>query len=261
MVSLPCFVALGLRPKCPQGTRFPSRLWTLETLARSGGGEARTHGASGGRGDAPTAAGAGACSGAFADWDKKHGPAGTAAGCGETRFLHPGCSIIRASPPVALMVSLPRFGSLWAFGPTAHRADASLRAPLDTRNARAQRAGRPAPMARAVGAGTRLPRRERAHAAGLLPTGTRSMARRGTAAGCGEARFAPGLLNHSRFPDGRAHGFAARFGSLLGLRPKCPQGTRFPARLSGARNARVACVRRKDGRCHSERSKGRDPLT
>ena len=39
-----------------------------------------------------------------------------------------GCSIIRASLPVALMVSLPRFGSLWAFGPTAHRADASLRA-------------------------------------------------------------------------------------------------------------------------------------
>ena len=36
----------------------------------------------------------------------------------------PGCSIIRASLPVALMVSLPRFGSLWAFGPTAHRADA-----------------------------------------------------------------------------------------------------------------------------------------
>ena len=39
-----------------------------------------------------------------------------------------GCSIIRASLTVALMVSLPRFGSLWAFGPTAHRADASLRA-------------------------------------------------------------------------------------------------------------------------------------
>ena len=43
-------------------------------------------------------------------------------------FLAPGCSIIRASLTVALMVSLPRFGSLWAFGPTAHRADASLRA-------------------------------------------------------------------------------------------------------------------------------------
>ena len=40
----------------------------------------------------------------------------------------PGCSIIRASLPVALMVSLPRFGSLWAFGPSAHRAHASLRA-------------------------------------------------------------------------------------------------------------------------------------
>ena len=43
-------------------------------------------------------------------------------------FLAPGCSIIRVSLTVALMVSLPRFGSLWAFGPTAHRADASLRA-------------------------------------------------------------------------------------------------------------------------------------
>ena len=40
----------------------------------------------------------------------------------------PGCSIIRASLTVALMVSLPRFGSLWAFGPSAHRAHASLRA-------------------------------------------------------------------------------------------------------------------------------------
>ena len=39
-----------------------------------------------------------------------------------------GCSIIRTSLTVALMVSLPRFGSLWAFGPSAHRAHASLRA-------------------------------------------------------------------------------------------------------------------------------------
>src|SRR5699024_1853706 len=29
----------------------------------------------------------------------------------------------------------------------------------------------------------------------------------------------------------------------------------------GARNAGAACVRRKGGPCHSERSKGRDPLT
>ena len=40
----------------------------------------------------------------------------------------PGGSIIRASLTVALMGSLPRFGSLWAFGPSAHRAHASLRA-------------------------------------------------------------------------------------------------------------------------------------
>src|SRR5699024_1619097 len=93
-------------------------------------------------------------------------------------FLAPGCSIIRASLPVALMVSLPRFGSLWAFGPTAHRADASLRAlrALETL-ARCGLRGWCGRTARAVGAGTRLPRRERAHAAGL-PTGRGRMARR-----------------------------------------------------------------------------------
>ena len=40
----------------------------------------------------------------------------------------PGCSIMRAFLTVARMVSLPHFGSLWAFGPSAHRAHASLRA-------------------------------------------------------------------------------------------------------------------------------------
>ncbi len=69
----------------------------------------------------------------------------------------------------------------------------------------------------------------------------------------------PRLLNHSRFPDGRAHGFAAPLRVALGLRPKCPQGTRFPSRLSGARNARAASVRRKDGLCHSERRAGMGP--
>ena len=34
-------------------------------------------------------------------------------------------------------------------------------------------------------------------------------------------------------PDGRAHGFAAPLRVALGLRPKCPQGTRFPSRLPG----------------------------
>ena len=67
------------------------------------------------------------------------------------------------------------------------------------------------------------------------------------------------LLNHSRFPNGRAHGFAAPLRVALGLRPKCPQGTRFPSRLSGARNACAACVRRKDGPCHSERRAGMGP--
>ena len=123
-------------------------------------------------------------------------------------------------PSGVLMVSLPRFGSLWAFGPSAHRAHASLR-PLDTRNAGAERGrGRPAPMARAVGAGTRLPRRERARAAGPLSDGAEEHGPARTAAGCGEARF---------------------------------------LRLSGARNARAACVRRKDGPCHSERRAGMGP--
>ena len=185
----------------------------------AGAGEARTHGASGGRGDASTAAGAGACSGAF----------------------------------------VGRCGGAW---PGIGRRLSRFLCPLDTRNAGAERRrGRPAPMARAVGAGTRPPRRERAHATGLLPTGTSSMAQRGQLRGAARRVSCSRLLNQSRFPDGRAHGFAAPLRVALGLRPKCPQGTRFPARLSGARNARVACVRRKDGRCHSERSKGRDPLT
>ena len=44
-------------------------------------------------------------------------------------------------------------------------------------------------MARAVGAGTRLPRRERARAAGLLPGGAQERGPAGTAAGCREPRF------------------------------------------------------------------------
>ena len=62
----------------------------------------------------------------------------------------------------------------------------------------------------------------------------------------------PRLLNHSRFPDGRAHGFAAPLRVALGLRPKCPQGTRFPSRLSGARNAGA---QRDRGRPHAWRER------
>ena len=97
--------------------------------------------------------------------------------------------------PVAQSFALPRRSRSWfrcpasgRFGPSAQQPTGLTLpfAPLDTRNARAQRGrGRPAPMARAVGAGTRLPQRERAHAAGLLPTGTRSMARRGQPQGAG----------------------------------------------------------------------------
>ena len=42
---------------------------------------------------------------------------------------------------VARMVSLPRFGSLWAFGPSAHRAHASLRAFGHSKRSRAAGAG------------------------------------------------------------------------------------------------------------------------
>ena len=44
-------------------------------------------------------------------------------GQGPSRLLNHAHSLT-----VARMVSLPRFGSLWAFGPSAHRARASLRA-------------------------------------------------------------------------------------------------------------------------------------
>ena len=187
MVSLPRFGSLwAFGPSAHRAHASLRAFGHSKRLRAAGAGEARTHGASGGRGDAPTAAGAGACSGAFADWDKKHGPAGTAAGCGETRFLHPGCSIIRASLPVALMVSLPRFGSLWAFGPTAHRADASLRA------ARAL-----ATLARSGGGGGPHPWRERWARGRVYRGGSgrmqrsfcravrRSMARRGQLRGAG----------------------------------------------------------------------------
>ena len=90
MVSLPRFGSLWAFG--PTAHRADASLRAFGHTKRSraaGAGEARTHGASGGRGDAPTAAGAGACSGASADWDKEHGPAGTAAGCGEARFLLP----------------------------------------------------------------------------------------------------------------------------------------------------------------------------
>ena len=153
---------------------------------------------------------------------EEHGPAGTAAGCGETRFLHPGCSIIRASLTVARMVSLPRFGSLWAFGPSAHRAHASLRAFGHSKRSRAAGAGEARTHGASGGRGDASTAAGAGACNGASADWDKEHGPARTAAGCGEARF---------------------------------------LRLSGARNARVACVRRKDGRCHSERSKGRDPLT
>ena len=127
--AAPLRVALGLRPKCPQGTRFPSRLWTLETLARSGGGG---------------------------------GP-------------HP-------------------WRERWARG-------------------RAYRGG-----------SGRMQR-------GLCRLGQEAWPGGDSCGVRGDAFLASRLLNHSRFPAGRAHGFAAPLRVALGLRPKCPQGTRFPSRL------------------------------
>ena len=170
--AAPLRVALGLRPKCPQGTRFPSRLWTLETLARSGGGGgphpwrerwARGRAYRGGSGRMQR----GFCrlgQGAWPGEDSRGGAARRV-----------------SCIPVAQSFALPCRSRSWfrcpasgRFGPSAQQPTGLTLpfAPLDTRNARAQRGrGRPAPMARAVGAGTRLPRRERAHAAGLLPGG------------------------------------------------------------------------------------------
>ncbi len=95
--------------------------------------------------------------------------------------------------------------------------------------------GRPAPMARAVGAGTRLPRRERAHAAGFLPTGTRSMARRGQLRGRGRpAPMARAVGAGTRLPRReRAH--------AAGL---LPTGTRSMARRGQPQGAgrRVSCA-------------------
>ena len=93
----------------------------------------------------------------------------------------PGCSIIRASLTVALMVSLPRFGSLCA--------------------------------SRKCPPGTRFPSRHRAHAS---------------------FRRACGSL--CRLWRQQPTGLTLPFGALrvaLGLRPKYPQGTRFPSRLPG----------------------------
>ena len=171
---------------------------------------------------------------------RARGPAVCAAVCRLPRFLCPGCSIIRASLTVARMVSLPRFGSLWAFGPSAHRPHASLRAFGHSKRSRAAGAGEArthgasggrgdAPTAAGAGAcsGAFVGR-----CGGAWPGGDSCGVR-------GDAFLASRLLNHSRFPDGRAHGFAAPLRVALGLRPKCPQGTRFPSRRKGARNARA----------------------
>ena len=82
----------------------------------------------------------------------------------------------------------------------------------------------PAPMARAVGTATRLPRRERAHASAPLPAGTTSMPQR-------HPPPAPSRVSCS---------------------------LRSLATLTAAHPAPI-CVRRKGGPCHSERRAGMGP--
>ncbi len=193
--AAPLRVALGLRPKCPQGTRFPSRLWTLETLARCGsGGGPHPWRERWARGRAYRG-GSGRMQRGFCRLGQGAWPGVGRYGVRRGAFLAPGCSIIRASLTVALMVSLP--SQISAF------CALTARSPC-------------------ICSRLRVALRFAQQPTGLtLPSGALRVA--------------------------------------LGLRPKCPQGTRFPSRLSGARNACAACVRRKDGPCHSERRAGMGP--
>ena len=160
--------------------------------------------------------------------------------------------------PVAQSFALPCRSRSWfrcpasgRFGPSAQVPTGHTLpfAPLDTRNARAQRGrDRPAPMAQAVGAGTRLPRRERAHAAGLLPTGTRSMARRGQPRGAARRvscipvaqSFALPCRSRSWFrcPTSGRFGPSAQQPTGLTL-PCAPQGRSQRWRGAGAGEART----------------------
>ena len=144
---------------------------------------------------------------------------------------------------------------------------------------RAAGPGQTAPMARAVGAGTRLPRRERARAAGLLPGGAQERGPAGTAAGCHEPRFLRQMgARNARAGALRTHGASGGRGDAptaagAGARGGPPGGwcgwldrrserggaTCRVSCAEGARNARAAVVRRKGGPCHSERRVGMGP--
>ena len=66
------------KPPPPAPSRVSRILWTLATLTRGGPEQSRPHGASGGRGDAPAAAGAGARGGTDRSTPAPHGaPSGT----------------------------------------------------------------------------------------------------------------------------------------------------------------------------------------
>ena len=150
-------------------------------------GLVRAHGANGGRGDAPAAAGAGARGGG-SDGAGPHGAAGCAAGCGEARFL----------PPVAQSFALPCRSRSWfrcpasgRFGPSAQQPTGLTLpfAPLDTRNAGAVRV---AGLVRAHGAnGGRgdAPTAAGAGARGGASDGARTHGPAVCAAACRKPRF------------------------------------------------------------------------
>ena len=127
-------------------------------------------------------------------------PAGFAAACRKPRFL----------PPVAQSFALPCRSRSWFRCPASGRFGPSAQQPtgLTLPCAPQGRSKRLCGAGCAAGVGARRERWARAHAAGL-PTGRGRMARRYAPPLAACRVSCPRLLNHSRFPDGRAHGFAA----------------------------------------------------
>ena len=158
--------------------RFLRHSGARNACAGWGAGEDRTHGASGGRGDAPAAAGEGACGGGFAGRERARGPAARGGGCSEARFLRRkgarnahavrgagqgrihGASGGRGDAPAAAGNGRTRRGlcrageGAWSGGMRRCMPQAAFLAPF--RRSKRLRGvgvrGRTAPMARAVGA-------------------------------------------------------------------------------------------------------------
>ena len=194
--AAPLRVALGLRPKCPQGTRFPARLPGFgaapQALCRSTKKRALR----------------------VPEGHKKRAslnPSPNISANGAA-ILHPegprrfySKNIIIWKDP---RFSLPFGRSQRSTGFAAGSAAVLPLLPASTRVSRVPSVARNARRA--------LPPEALASSCVFLHQA---------------AFLASRLLNHSRFPDGRAHGFAVPLRVALGLWPKCPQGTRFPSRL------------------------------